>query len=181
MTRFEITEMITPIGEIRLAVRHGELCSLGFREQWPALVKDLEVRWGPIKLVESSELHGFVKPLNAYFQGNVGTLDALPVRLRGTPFQEAVWNELRRIPAGTTISYGELAGRVGRPGAQRAVGAANGANPVSIVVPCHRVIRSDGSLSGYGGGADRKKWLLAHEGAIPATAERGSVVQTRLP
>ncbi len=166
MTRFEITKTTTPIGEIRLAVNHGELCSLGFREQWPALVKDLEARWGPIECVESSGLQSFVKPLDAYFRGTLDALDALPVRLRGTPFQETVWNELRRIPPGTTISYGELARRVDRPGAHRAVGAANGANPVSIVVPCHRVIRSDGNLSGYGGGADRKTWLLEHEGAI---------------
>jgi methylated-DNA-[protein]-cysteine S-methyltransferase len=87
----------------------------------------------------------------------------IPVRLDGTPFQRAVWNELTKIPNGTTISYGELARRVGNPKASRAVGLANGRNPVSIIVPCHRVVGSNGSLTGYGGGIDRKRALLQHE------------------
>ncbi len=84
----------------------------------------------------------------------------------GTDFQRAVWRELRRIPSGKTISYAELAKRIGRPKAVRAVGLANRSNPISIVVPCHRVIGSDGSLTGYGGGMERKDWLLRHEGAL---------------
>lgn len=104
------------------------------------------------------------RQLGAYFAGRRREFD-LPLRLPGTPFQTAVWAELRRIPPGETISYGELARRVGRPDAQRAVGAANGANRVSIVVPCHRVIDSQGKLHGYGGGLPRKKWLLDHESA----------------
>ena len=91
----------------------------------------------------------------------------LPVVTAGTPFQRAVWAALRQIPVGTTLSYGALAERIGRKAAVRAVGAANGANPVAVVVPCHRVIGADGSLSGYGGGLERKRWLLAHEGALP--------------
>ena len=87
------------------------------------------------------------------------------MRTAGTPFQQAVWRALRRIPTGETLSYAELARRIGRPGAVRAVGRANGANPASIVVPCHRVIGSDGTLTGYGGGIERKRWLLAHERA----------------
>jgi methylated-DNA-[protein]-cysteine S-methyltransferase len=85
--------------------------------------------------------------------------------MEGTDFQRTVWQALRRIPCGTTISYGELARRIGRPAAVRAVGLANGANPVGVVVPCHRVIGADGSLTGYGGGIERKRWLLAHERA----------------
>ncbi len=103
--------------------------------------------------------------LAAYFAGAVDALAALPVRTRGTAFQRAVWSALREIPAGTTESYGALAARIGRPRAVRAVGAANGANPVGVIVPCHRVIGADRTLTGYGGGIDRKRWLLAHEGA----------------
>ena len=87
------------------------------------------------------------------------------MKTAGTPFQKTVWKTLRKIECGHTISYAELARRIGRPSAVRAVGLANGQNPVSVVVPCHRVIGSDGRLTGYGGGLPRKKWLLEHEGA----------------
>jgi len=100
--------------------------------------------------------------LDEYFDG-VRTSFDLPLRLHGTPFQVEVWEQLRRIPYGETISYGELARRVARPEAARAVGAANGQNPIAIVVPCHRVIGADGSLTGFGGGLDWKRWLLARE------------------
>jgi methylated-DNA-[protein]-cysteine S-methyltransferase len=101
--------------------------------------------------------------LRQYFAGEVTAIDALPVKTAGTPFQREVWKALRKIPCGTTTSYGELAAQIGRPAAVRAVGLANGANPVGLVVPCHRVIGSDGTLTGYGGGLHRKSWLLRHE------------------
>ena len=101
--------------------------------------------------------------LHEYFAGKRQTFD-LDLNLRGTPFQLAVWNELLRIPFGDTITYAELARRIGKPAAIRAVGAANGANPIPVIVPCHRVIGSNGTLTGYGGGIERKQWLLAHEG-----------------
>jgi methylated-DNA-[protein]-cysteine S-methyltransferase len=101
--------------------------------------------------------------LDAYFAGTRTTFD-LPLAPRGTPFQHRVWRALRDIPYGETVSYAEVARRIGAPDAVRAVGAANGRNPVSIVVPCHRVIGADGALTGYGGGIERKRWLLAHEG-----------------
>lgn len=101
--------------------------------------------------------------LTEYFSGTRRSFD-LPLNLRGTEFQLAVWNELLRIPYGDTITYAELAQRIGRPAAIRAVGAANGANPIPVIVPCHRVIGSNGTLTGYGGGIERKQWLLAHEG-----------------
>ncbi|WP_371744667.1 methylated-DNA--[protein]-cysteine S-methyltransferase [Nordella sp. HKS 07] len=104
--------------------------------------------------------------LRAYYAGDIGAVDELATEGGGTPFQERVWAELRRIPVGTTISYGELAVRLGDKKATRAVGLANGRNPISVVVPCHRVIGADGSLTGYGGGVPRKKWLLAHEGVV---------------
>jgi methylated-DNA-[protein]-cysteine S-methyltransferase len=103
--------------------------------------------------------------LSEYFAGTRREFD-LPLRLDGTPFQTRVWRELLEIPYGETWSYGQLAKRIGNPSASRAVGLANGRNPISILVPCHRVIGADGSLTGYGGGLERKSWLLAHEGAL---------------
>ena len=103
--------------------------------------------------------------LAAYFEGELSSIEALPVATGGTDFQRSVWAALRAIPAGETRSYSALATSVGRPAAVRAVGLANGANPIGIVVPCHRVIGKDASLTGYGGGLERKRWLLAHEGA----------------
>jgi methylated-DNA-[protein]-cysteine S-methyltransferase len=101
--------------------------------------------------------------LSAYFDGELDAIASLPTAANGTAFQLSVWAALRRIPVGQTVSYGVLAARIGRPKAVRAVGLANGANPIAIVVPCHRVIGADASLTGYGGGLDRKRWLLAHE------------------
>jgi O-6-methylguanine DNA methyltransferase len=108
---------------------------------------------------------GVHEALEAYFAGDVGAIDTVAVETRGTPFQQEVWRRLREIPVGSTISYGELARRVGRPNAQRAVGMANAANPVTLIVPCHRVIRTGGALGGYAFGLDYKRWLLAHEAA----------------
>lgn len=107
------------------------------------------------------------RQLAAYFEGTLKEFD-VPLAMQGTPFQLRVWEELTHIPYGTTISYGELARRVGNPNASRAVGLANGRNPVSIIVPCHRVIGSDGKLIGYGGGLPRKSALLAFEATVLA-------------
>ncbi len=103
--------------------------------------------------------------LARYFAGELTALEDIPVRTGGTPFQREVWRALRSIPAGETRSYGALAAEVGRPTAVRAVGLANGSNPTGVIVPCHRVIGADGTLTGYGGGVERKRWLLQHEGA----------------
>ena len=104
-----------------------------------------------------------IEQLQEYFAGTRRRFD-LPLQLQGTEFQQRVWRELTEIPYGETWSYGQLAKRIGMPGASRAVGLANGRNPLSILVPCHRVIGANGSLTGYGGGLERKQWLLAHEG-----------------
>jgi methylated-DNA-[protein]-cysteine S-methyltransferase len=101
--------------------------------------------------------------LEAYFSGDIGAVGTNAVATGGTEFQRAVWDALRRIPAGQTMSYGALAAAIGRPKAVRAVGLANGANPIAVFVPCHRVIGADNSLTGYGGGLERKRWLLQHE------------------
>jgi methylated-DNA-[protein]-cysteine S-methyltransferase len=114
---------------------------------------------------DDDQLRPAVEQLRAYFAGELRDFD-LPLALDGTDFQRRVWNALRDIPFGTAISYGELARRIGQPSASRAVGAANGRNPVAIIVPCHRVIGADGALTGYGGGLDRKRWLLQHEADI---------------
>jgi O-6-methylguanine DNA methyltransferase len=110
-----------------------------------------------------------------YFAGDVGALDSLTVGARGTAFQHAVWDQLRKIPVGTTISYGEMARRLGKPAASRAVGMANATNPIALIVPCHRVIRTGGALGGYGFGLDHKRWLLEHEAtsASPASLFHG--------
>jgi methylated-DNA-[protein]-cysteine S-methyltransferase len=102
--------------------------------------------------------------IERYFAGELAAIYALPIRTAGTAFQREVWSALREIPCGTTVSYAELAEQIGRPAAVRAVGLANGSNPIGVIVPCHRVIGSNGSLTGYGGGIERKRWLLEHEG-----------------
>jgi methylated-DNA-[protein]-cysteine S-methyltransferase len=117
--------------------------------------------------------------LEAYFEGDIAAIDRVPVQADGTPFQLKVWKALREIPAGETISYGELAGRIGQPTASRAVGLANGSNPISIVVPCHRVIGANGKLTGYGGGLDRKRWLLNHERGGLFVAQRPDRVHAK--
>jgi methylated-DNA-[protein]-cysteine S-methyltransferase len=109
--------------------------------------------------------------LSAYFRGKQMSFD-LALAPAGTPFQQGVWQELTRIPLGETISYAQLAERVGRPGHFRAVGSANGRNPISLIIPCHRVIGSSGSLTGYGGGIERKRWLLDHEAAMASGVRR---------
>lgn len=155
----------TPVGRLRLAVidaGDGErLVALAFEDHFERIA-------GPVRRRHPGEWRdeetAATDAVRRYVDGDLAALDDLAVDVEGSVFRRHVWEALRGIPAGTTCSYGELAARVGSPGAVRAVGSANGANPVWIVVPCHRVIRSDGSLGGYGGGLDRKAWLLAHEG-----------------
>ena len=154
----------SPIGELVLAADAGG--SLRFtwfetgNERWRA---SLSRRYPDIALERKRDPFGFVSALKTYFDGDIFVLDSLPVSFAGTPFQLKVWKALRKIPGGTTTSYGALAKKIGEPSAMRAVGLANGSNPVGVVVPCHRVVGSDGSLTGYGGGLPRKRWLLAHE------------------
>lgn len=158
----------SPIGPLTAAERGGRVCLLHFGADSPDIDPILE-RWYPGEPRVRRPLPQVAQALRRYFGGDLTALDALPAELNGTPFQKAVWQALRRIPPGTTISYGELARRIGQPTSVRAVGAANGANPVAVIVPCHRVIGSNGTLTGYGGGLDRKRWLLAHEGVVGRT------------
>jgi len=162
--RLETGTFDSPIGTIRHATRDDHLVVLCFCESWDKTVVDIERHAGPVQWIEGTG--GPVDHLlSRYFEGDIAALDDIAVDLHGTEFQRRVWSALRDIAAGTTISYGELARRIGRPRAVRAVGAANGANPVSLVLPCHRVVGTSGTLTGYGGGLHRKQWLLVHEGA----------------
>ncbi|WP_312670081.1 methylated-DNA--[protein]-cysteine S-methyltransferase [Pseudescherichia sp.] len=131
-----------------------------------ALLLNVHYRKPGYRRVASSNPGGLSDKLHDYFAGNLSVIDHLPTETAGTPFQRAVWQALREIPCGQVIHYGQLADMLGRAGAARAVGAANGANPVSIVVPCHRVIGRNGTLTGYAGGVQRKEWLLRHEGYL---------------
>lgn len=167
-TPLTITELDTPEGAITFARRGERLVALGFRDHWPRLKKELEKRFGALDLVPDAIGGDAGRALRRYLGGDLTALDALEVDTKGTPFQERVWSRLRKIPAGATWSYAELARAVGKPSAVRAVAGANARNPVSVVVPCHRVIAADGKLSGYGGGVPRKRWLLTHEGALLA-------------
>lgn len=165
--RIQVTSFASPIGPLALGVRGATLVRLDLDGDAARLGETLARRFGHVELEEASDPAGIAARLGRYFAGELGALDEIDVDPGGTPFQHRVWVQLREIRPGRTWSYAELAGAVGRPSAVRAVGAANGANPIALVLPCHRVIGSDGSLTGYGGGLDRKRWLLAHEGARP--------------
>ena len=159
-----LRELESPIGTLTIAARERRVCLLHFGPDAPDVRAALS-RWYPSLPVRPHEdPAGAVGKLRAYFGGELEVIDALDVEMNGTPFQRRVWEALRAIPAGTTTSYADLARAIGAPTAVRAVGAANGANPVAVIVPCHRVIGASGALTGYGGGLDRKRWLLAHEG-----------------
>jgi methylated-DNA-[protein]-cysteine S-methyltransferase len=163
MTIIDIAEFASPIGEITVAVRDGHVCALSFTDRWPQRRVQLEKRFRQVTFRHVNDSAEVLCRVGDYFAGDLRALAAIEVDPGGTPFQERVWRELRNVAAAQTISYGELARRIGSPAACRAVGAANGANPVAIVIPCHRVIGTQGHLTGYGGGIERKRWLLDHE------------------
>lgn len=157
MTNATTTMNDTPIGPVQLTVGPGGLSEIRFGAG-PGASRGQRPPESAQRVLEQAK-----RQLAEYFAGRLHVFD-LPLDLRGTPFRVAVWKALLEIPFGMTVSYAEIAQRVGKPSAVRAVGTANGANPVPIVVPCHRVVGSDGTLTGYGGGLPIKRWLLAHEG-----------------
>jgi methylated-DNA-[protein]-cysteine S-methyltransferase len=150
------TYLETSIGSLLLTSGHAGLQSVLFSKKGRPAAPD------PSWREDASPLQEPIRQLRAYFAGELETFD-LTVAPQGTPFQQEVWGELCRIPYGETISYGELAKRIGNPNASRAVGLANGSNPIPIIIPCHRVIGSNGKLTGYGGGLPIKEKLLALE------------------
>lgn len=167
---FLIEQIDTPIGLTFLVTdRAGILRAVDWKDHAERLHRQLERRYGQELTLSHADTHSAARrALEAYFAGDLTALDGISVEGAGTDFQRDVWRALRHIPVGQTISYGELARRIGRPKAVRAVGLANGANPIPIIVPCHRVIGANASLTGFGGGLDRKRWLLAHEGVDAA-------------
>jgi len=159
-------EVASPIGRLVFACDGERLLHLDFADEPGRAVRHLGRRFPHARIAEGEDRLGVGDALERYFSGDLAALDSLAVEPGGTAFERSVWLTLREIPVGSTMSYGALARRLGRPKAVRAVGGANGRNPISLVLPCHRVIGADGRLTGYGGGLHRKTWLLQHEGAL---------------
>src|SRR3954447_26264312 len=162
---FNLDRLPTPIGTALLvADGGGVLCALDWEEYEPRMKELLRLQYGVVTLGNARAPAEIRTALTDYFKGDLDRLQTIKWRVAGTPFQRKVWNALPGIPAGSTMSYGALAAKLGMPQAMRAVGHANGSNPLSVVVPCHRLIGAGGSLVKYGGGLERKRWLLKHEG-----------------
>jgi methylated-DNA-[protein]-cysteine S-methyltransferase len=167
--RLFIDHLCTPIGAMRIvADTEGKLRVAFFAEDDEDVRHHLRRHYGKEGFILEQKKNpcGLTDALTRYFAGELDAIDSIPVKAVGTPFQQDVWHALREIPCGATTSYGKLAVQIGRPSAVRAVGLANGSNPIAVVVPCHRVIGSNGSLTGYGGGLNRKRWLLDHESRL---------------
>jgi methylated-DNA-[protein]-cysteine S-methyltransferase len=161
--RLAFAELASPIGAVLVAASEQGLCALDFADCRDRMEESLERRFGAFTLEADPRLDEISDRIAGYFAGDLDALAGIRTDLGGTPFQARVWAALSRIPPGPTSSYRELATAIGQPSASRAVGAANGRNPVALVIPCHRVIGADGSLTGYAGGIERKRWLLDHE------------------
>ena len=162
---FNLDRLQTPIGTALLVTdAAGVLRALDWQEFEPRMRELLRLQYGAVVLEDARSPKELRTALTAYFEGDLDRLNTIKWRVAGTPFQQKVWTALPRIPAGTTMSYGALAAKLDAPKAMRAVGHANGSNPISVVVPCHRLIGANGALVKYGGGLERKRWLLEHEG-----------------
>jgi methylated-DNA-[protein]-cysteine S-methyltransferase len=169
---FSLDRLETPIGPMLIVTDDAQrLRGMEWEDQRPRLEKLLRRYHGGegFALQETTEPTPARRALQAYFEGELDAVADLETAKAGTEFQRLVWTGLRGIPAGQTLNYGALAAKLGRPTASRAVGLANGANPIPIVVPCHRVIGADGSLTGFGSGLPRKRWLLDHEARYAGT------------
>jgi methylated-DNA-[protein]-cysteine S-methyltransferase len=154
----------TPVAELLLVTDDdGALRALEFADHKSRMKRLLRDHYGDYTLADGAAPASIHQAIDAYFDRDPYALDAIRIATGGTPFQRAVWRAVRKIKFGTTKSYGQIAAKIGRSNASRAVGAANGSNPIAIVVPCHRVIGANGALTGYGGGLPRKRWLLDHE------------------
>ena len=162
-----LDRVATPVGEVLMVTdREGAVRALDFADHEARMTRLLG-RHAPVAaVVEGRAPETVRRAVEAWFGGDLSALDGLTVRTGGTEFQRTVWKALRAIPAGETRTYGELAAAIGSPKAVRAAGLANGQNPVAVIVPCHRVIGANGTLTGYAGGLERKRWLLTHEGVV---------------
>ena len=171
---------ISPLAALLIVTdEEGVLRALDFADYEVRMQRLLRLHYGEYSLEQNAAPADVVTALDAYFEGDLRALDATRTATGGTPFQQEVWQALRRIEPGTTKTYGQLAADLGRPAASRAVGAANGANPIAIVVPCHRVIGASGSLTGYAGSLPRKQWLLEHEREHSGVGFQPAVTTTR--
>ncbi|WBL78749.1 methylated-DNA--[protein]-cysteine S-methyltransferase [Bradyrhizobium xenonodulans] len=165
LERFGLDRLATPIGIALLVTdAEGALRALDWEDYEHRMRELLRLHYGVVDLSDQPAPTRMRTALSNYFEGDLGQLSGIVWRIAGTSFQQKVWTALAKIPAGTTMSYGALAARIDMPKAIRAVGHANGSNPISVVLPCHRLIGADGSLVKYGGGLERKRWLLRHEG-----------------
>ena len=161
-----LDRIATPVGEVLLVTdADGAVRALDFSDYEPRMMRLLGRHAPDADLISGRAPEAVRQAVEAYFAGEAKALDGLKVKTGGTDFQRSVWAALRAIPAGETRSYGQLAAAIGSPKAVRAAGLANGQNPIAVIVPCHRVIGANGTLTGYAGGLERKKWLLEHEGA----------------
>lgn len=161
---FVLDRIETPLGQALLVVdAEGAVVALDFEDFEARMMRLLGRHHRAATLTPGRAPQAVRAAVEAYFGGDLAAFEAVKLRTRGTDFQREVWEALRTIPAGETWSYGRLAAAIGRPRAVRAAGLANGQNPVAIIVPCHRVIGANGTLTGYAGGLERKRWLLAHE------------------
>jgi methylated-DNA-[protein]-cysteine S-methyltransferase len=164
---FKLDRLTTPIGTMLLVTDDsGMLRALDFEDYEARMKELLRLHYGAIDLKGGRAPKAMRSALSDYFNGGFTALKTIEWRVAGTPFQRKVWTALPEIPAGKTMSYGALATKLGSPNAMRAVGHANGSNPISVVIPCHRLIGANGSLVKYGGGLHRKQWLLRHEGVV---------------
>jgi methylated-DNA-[protein]-cysteine S-methyltransferase len=163
---FRLTVRQSPIGPLTIAARGDQLVMIRFGDEREHAERFLHRQEPSAAIVEHPDPAHAASALEKYFDGDLAAVDGLDVEFYGTDFQRRVWTALRAIAAGRTASYLDIASTIGAPSAVRAVGAANGANPIPIVVPCHRIIGTSGALTGYGGGLDRKRWLLEHEGVL---------------
>ncbi|HSZ56486.1 MAG TPA: methylated-DNA--[protein]-cysteine S-methyltransferase [Tepidisphaeraceae bacterium] len=171
--RLRLDRWASPIATLLLVTdEDGTLRALEFAENEARMLRLLRTHYGEVRLEAGAAPASLEQALAAYFEGDIAALADVETATAGTPFQREVWEALRSIPAGTTLSYGQLAMKLGRKGASRAVGAANGANPIPIVVPCHRIIGADGSLTGFGSGLPHKRWLLDHEARFAVAVVR---------
>jgi methylated-DNA-[protein]-cysteine S-methyltransferase len=162
---FGLDRLETPIGvALLVSDDDGVLRALDWEDYEPRMKELLRLQYGAVVLNEARAPRDLRTALSGYFKGDIDRLRQIKWFVVGTPFQQKVWKALPKIQAGTTMSYGALAAKIGLPKAIRAVGHANGSNPISVVVPCHRLIGANGSLIKYGGGLQRKRWLLQHEG-----------------
>jgi methylated-DNA-[protein]-cysteine S-methyltransferase len=164
---FSIDRLKTPIGTaLVISDADGALRAFDWEDHAERIKGLLRLQYGAVDLKEARAPKAIRTALTDYFGGDLAALKTIDWRIAGTDFQRKVWMALPKIPAGKTMSYGALAAKLGSPNAMRAVGHANGSNPISVVIPCHRLIAADGSLVKYGSGLERKRWLLEHEGVV---------------